>query len=104
MTIDCNGYVKQTLTTETGEQEAIALDKSKQTHIVIVSGNTSDDSDLEYTLDNPRKSGAVWHKYAENVNGSAVLYRVHFAFPVQGVRLDIDGDNSHTKYMEVLQS
>ena len=94
-------YTLQTIT-ETGTGDAINVNRKKKVTVVVSGTPSGNDIDIEYTLDNPRKSSPTWHKLATNVLGTSNPYKAEFSTPIQGVRYDCDAYNSDVTF-EVLQ-
>jgi len=94
-------HALQSFTTETGEQSIVKIDADHTVTVVITGTSGSDDVDLEFTLNNPDKSGAVRYKAATNVLAASGTYSKVFTGPITGVALDIDTNVSNDITMEV---
>lgn len=99
-------YAKQDFTTETGEQEIIPIPRGHDVTIIVSGTATSDDIDVEITVDDPKKTAVERFKLEENIlaiaNSSPYIKTLEG--PVSGIGIDIDGNSSNNIKVRVLSA
>jgi hypothetical protein len=97
-------YQSADYTTETGEQTLLAITRDSDVTVVIEGTAGSDDIDLQFTLDNPKKSGVERFTIEEDVISSASPYIKTFEGPISGIGINIQTNISNDISLRVLQA